>query len=68
MEKNLKLNRLITISIIITFGFVSLSLIMPVSAICPDDCPNGMISYWYLDELVAGPVIDCYNGYDGTNL
>lgn len=28
---------------------------------------DGMISYWKLDETVAGPVIDCYGSNHGTN-
>ena len=31
------------------------------------DCPDGMISYWKLDETVAGPVVDSYGSNDGTN-
>jgi hypothetical protein len=31
------------------------------------DSPEGMISYWKLNETVAGPVIDCCGSNHGTN-
>ena len=34
---------------------------------CGDTCPDGMVSYWKLDEASAGPVIDSYGSNDGTN-
>ncbi len=36
--------------------------IVTVNAVCPDNCPDGMISYWKGD----GDADDCYGSNDGT--
>ena len=53
---------------LVSFITASVGLTIPTAgAGCPDDCSAGMVSYWKLDETVAGPVVDCYGSYDGTN-
>ena len=62
-------------------GFNSvLGYIPTVNEACPDTvyvdndyscyspgCYANMISYWHLDETIAGSVVDFYGTYDGTN-
>jgi PKD repeat protein len=60
-------NKLVIFLMISVLSFATLTFIPTTSAICPDDCPSSLISYWRLDETSAGPVIDCYDSNDGTN-
>jgi len=62
-----KVRTLVIFSIAAIMCLIALTIIPITGADCPVDCPSGMISYWKLDETAAGPVVDCYNGNDGTN-
>jgi PKD repeat protein len=64
-NKNFK--RLIILSTVTIMCMTGLAVLPTVSADCPDDCPDGMVSYWKMDETAAGPVVDCYGSNDGTN-
>jgi len=60
-------NKLVIFFVISLLSLTTLTFIPTVDAICPDDCPSGLVSYWGLDETSAGTVVDCYGSNDGTN-
>ncbi len=67
MKENKKLKELMAFIIAATVCLSPLAVVPTASADCPYDCSDGMVSYWELNETVAGPVVDCYGSNDGTN-
>jgi len=66
-EKNKNFKSLVIFAIVLIMGLAVIAVLPTVIADCPDDCPDGMVYYWKLDETSAGPVVDCYGSNDGTN-